>query len=271
MLHLSKNIRLLISYTIYENESSTEWVTFVHGAGGSSSIWFKQIREFQKHFNVLLLDLRGHGQSKPSLKDGFQKKYTFKSIAQDVLEVIDYLKIETSHFVGISLGTIVIRQLAEIHPDRVKSMIMGGAILKMNFRSQILMRLGNMFKYVLPYLVLYRFFAFVIMPKKNHKQSRLLFINEAKKLYQKEFIKWFKLTAEINPVLKWFRQVEINIPTLYVMGEEDYMFLPSVRQVVEKHYRSSKLFVIENCGHVVNVEQPNQFNQAVISFLKSKV
>jgi pimeloyl-ACP methyl ester carboxylesterase len=64
--------------------------------------------------------------------------------------------------------------------------------------------------------------------------------------------------------------VEINIPTLYVMGEEDYMFLPSVRQVVERHYRSSKLFVIENCGHVVNVEQPNQFNQAVISFVKSK-
>jgi pimeloyl-ACP methyl ester carboxylesterase len=107
------------------------------------------------------------------------------------------------------------------------------------------------------------------MPKKNHKQSRLLFINEAKKLYQKEFIKWFKLTAEINPVLKWFRQVELNIPTLYVMGEEDYMFLPSVRQVVEKHFKTSKLFVIANCGHVVNVEQPNVFNENVISFIHS--
>jgi hypothetical protein len=53
------------------------------------------------------------------------------------------------------------------------------------------------------YLILYKLFAFVIMPKKNNS---LLFINEAKKLYQKEFIKWFKLTAEINPVLKWFRQ-----------------------------------------------------------------
>ncbi|WP_291119880.1 alpha/beta fold hydrolase [Flavobacterium sp. UBA6135] len=260
----------MIAYTIYNNDSSTEWVTFVHGAGGSSSIWFKQIREFQKHFNVLLLDLRGHGDSKPTLSAGFQKKYTFQSIAQDVFEVIDHLKIEASHFVGISLGTIVIRQLAEMHPTRVKSMIMGGAILKMNFRSQILMKLGNIFKYVLPYLVLYRFFAFVIMPKKNHKQSRLLFINEAKKLYQKEFIKWFKLTAEINPVLRWFRQVEINIPTLYVMGEEDYMFLPSVRQVVEKHYKTAELFVIENCGHVVNVEQPLHFNTAVITFVQSK-
>ena len=97
----------------------------------------------------------------------------------------------------------------------------------------------------------------------------MLFINEAKKLYQKEFIKWFKLTAEINPVLRWFRQVELNIPTLYVMGEEDYMFLPSVRKVVERHFKSSKLVVVENSGHVVNVEQPNIFNETVISFVES--
>jgi len=258
----------MISYTLYNNENSKEWVTFVHGAGGSSSIWFKQIREFQKHFNVLLLDLRGHGNSNVQIKKAFKQKYTFQSIANDVLEVLDYLNIKSSHFVGISLGTIVIRQLAEIHPNRVKSMILGGAILKMNFRSQILMRLGNVFKYVLPYLVLYRFFAFVIMPNKNHKQSRLLFINEAKKLYQKEFIRWFKLTAEINPILKWFRQQELNIPTFYVMGEEDYMFLPSVRKVVEKHFKSSKLFVIANCGHVVNVEQYDVFNQQVIAFIQ---
>ena len=243
-------------------------MTFVHGAGGSSSIWFKQIRDFQKEYNVLLLDLRGHGESKTNLKKAFKHKYTFSALANDILEVLNHLQIQKSHFVGISLGTILIRQLAEMYPDRVQSMIMGGAILKMNFRSQILMFLGNTFKYILPYLLLYRFFAFVIMPNKNHKQSRILFINEAKKLYQKEFIKWFKLTAEINPVLRWFRQVELNIPTLYVMGEEDYMFLPAVRKVVESHYRSSKLCVIQNSGHVVNVEQPLLFNSEVLSFIK---
>jgi hypothetical protein len=68
------------------------------------------------------------------------------------------------------------------------------------------------------------FFTFVIMPKKESQAIAYSFINEAKKLYHKEFLKWFKLTAEINPILKWFRQVELNIPTLYVMGEEDYMF-----------------------------------------------
>lgn len=260
----------LISYSIHKNDSSTEWVAFVHGAGGSSSIWFKQIRDFQKHFNVLLLDLRGHGNSNSPIKTAFKQKYTFQSIATDVVEVLDYLKIKNAHFVGISLGSIVIRQLAEMHPLRVKSMILGGAILKMNFRSQILMRLGNLFKYILPYLVLYQFFAFVIMPKKNHRNSRLLFINEAKKLYQKEFIKWFKLTAEINPVLRWFRQKELDIPTLYIMGAEDYMFLPSVRLVVKSHVKTAELFVIQNCGHVVNIEQPVIFNETVITYLKNK-
>ncbi len=145
-------------------------------------------------------------------------------------------------------------------------MIMGGAILKLNFRSQVLMRLGVMFKSVVPYLWLYSFFAFVIMPNKNHKESRTLFVREAKKLYQKEFIKWFKLTAEINPLLRFFRNVEVKIPTLYVMGEEDYLFLPSVRKMTEAHL-SASLFVVESCGHVVNVEKPEVFNSAVLSYL----
>jgi pimeloyl-ACP methyl ester carboxylesterase len=258
----------LLSFSIYKNELSQDWITFVHGAGGSSSIWFKQIREFQKHYNVLLLDLRGHGESKNKIKMT-SSKYTFKAITEDILEVIDHLKIQSSHFVGISLGTILIRQLAEDHPSRVKSMILGGAILKMNFRSQILMKVGNVFKYVLPYLVLYKLFAFIIMPKQNHKQSRLFFINEAKKLYQKEFIKWFKLTAEINPLLKYFRQIELSIPTLYIMGSEDYMFLPSIKEVVKNHYNSSQLLIIDNCGHVVNIEQAQEFNELSIGFIKN--
>jgi|TARA_B110000902_G_scaffold151001_1_gene173596 pimeloyl-ACP methyl ester carboxylesterase len=263
--HILKN---LLNYYSYPHTTSKEWVTFVHGAGGSSSIWFKQVRDFKKHFNVLILDLRGHGNSKPKLKDTFKIKYTFDSITSDIVEVIDSLKIEKSHFIGISLGTILIRNLAEKRPELVKSMIMGGAIIKMNFRSQVLMKVGNIFKSVVPYMMLYKLFAFIIMPKKNHKKSRLLFVNEAKKLYQKEFLRWFKLTSEINPLLRFFRTKDINIPTLYVMGAEDHLFLPSIKNIVAKHVTSS-LFVIDNCGHVVNVEQPEAFNNQTIGFINS--
>ena len=147
-------------------------------------------------------------------------------------------------------------------------MIMGGAIIKLNFRSQILMKVGNIFKSIVPYMMLYKLFAFIIMPKKNHKKSRLLFVNEAKKLYQKEFIRWFKLTAEINPLLRFFRAKDIKIPTLYLMGSEDHLFLPSIKSIVVKHITSS-LFVVDNCGHVVNVEQPEIFNNQTIKFIHS--
>jgi len=147
-------------------------------------------------------------------------------------------------------------------------MIMGGAIIKLNFRSQILMKVGNVFKSIVPYMMLYKLFAFIIMPKKNHKKSRLLFVNEAKKLYQKEFIRWFKLTAEINPLLRFFRAKDIKIPTLYLMGAEDHLFLPSIKNIVAKHLTSS-LFVVDNCGHVVNVEQPEIFNNQTIKFINS--
>ena len=258
----------MLHYYSYPNANATEWVTFVHGAGGSSSIWYKQVRDFKKEFNVLILDLRGHGNSKPTLKDTFNSKYTFDSITNDIVEVIEHLKIQKSHFIGISLGTILIRNLAEKRPELVKSMIMGGAIIKLNFRSQVLMKLGVVFKSVVPYMLLYKLFAFIIMPKRNHKNSRMLFVNEAKKLYQKEFIRWFKLTAEINPLLRFFRAKDIKIPTLYIMGAEDHLFLPSIRHIVSEHL-SSTIFVIENCGHVVNVEKPVTFNVQTIRFIQS--
>ena len=106
------------------------------------------------------------------------------------------------------------------------------------------------------------------MPKKNHLESRLLFVREAKKLYKKEFMRWYNLTADLNPLLKLFRQIDVNIPTLYLMGSEDYMFLPSVEKISKAH-KQAKLSVIKNSGHVVNIDQPTEFNNRAISFIKS--
>jgi len=261
-------LAIVLHFTTYPKQENSPWVTFVHGAGGSSSIWFKQIRDFRKNFNVLLLDLRGHGNSKPKFKDSFKTDYTFDSISLDIIEVLDHLKIEKSHFIGISLGTILIRNIVEKYPSRVDKVILGGAIMKMNVRSRFLMKVGIAFKSVVPYMLLYKLFAFIIMPRKNHKASRLLFVNEAKKLYQKEFIRWFKLASEINPLLKFFREKDTHIPSLYVMGEQDHLFLPSIKKITDQQ-KNALLHVIKNCGHVVNVEQPNVFNQESIAFLKS--
>lgn len=258
----------MLHYNTHVIDPQADWVTFVHGAGGSSNIWFKQLRDFRKHFNLLLVDLRGHGGSKRSIEE-HQPHYTFQAIGDDVIEVMNHLGIERSHFIGISLGTIIIRDLSERHPGRIQSMIMGGAVMKLNLRGQVLMRLGQGLQSVIPYMLLYRFFAFIIMPRKKHRESRNLFIREAQKLYQKEFRRWFRMAAQVNPLLALFRFRDSGIPTLYIMGEEDHMFLPSISRLVQDH-RSSVLFVIPACGHVVNVERPEVFNVQAISFLKKQ-
>ncbi|QMU63385.1 MAG: alpha/beta fold hydrolase [Flavobacteriaceae bacterium] len=255
----------MLNHYIYKNKNTFKWVSFVHGAGGSSSIWFRQIRSFKKEFNVLMLDLRGHGNHK-TVSNTSNNKYTFDAITKDISDLLDYLQIKKSHFVGISLGTILIRNLAGKRPDLVESMVMGGAIMKLNLRSQVLMQLGNACKSVVPYMYLYRFFAFIILPKKNHKESRVIFVNEAKKLHRKEFIRWFTLSSEINPLLRFFRLKDIRIPTLYIMGSEDHLFLPSVKRIASMHTKAT-LHIIKNCGHVVNVEKPDEFNTTTIHFL----
>lgn len=271
--HIKQALRIkcfickMLSYSIHQDAPDLPWVTFVHGAGGSSTIWYKQLKAFSSNFNVLLIDLRGHGRSKAPIYERI-KNYNFSTIGDEVLEVLDHLKIQSTHWIGISLGTIIIRDITERHPQRSLSMIMGGAVMKLNKRGQVLMRTGAAFKSVIPYMVLYKFFAWVIMPKKTHKEARNLFVREARKLYQREFKRWFTLVAEVNPLLKFFRFKDSNIPTLYIMGSEDHMFLPSIRKIVEDH-RSALLHVIENCGHVVNIEQPEIFNNEAIKFLKS--
>ncbi|HKK24929.1 MAG TPA: alpha/beta hydrolase, partial [Gracilimonas sp.] len=177
-------------------------------------------------------------------------------------------EIDKAHFIGVSLGTIIIRTLGEIAPDRVKSAVLCGAITRLNIRSRILVFLGHTFKRFIPYMWLYKFFAWIIMPKKRHAKSRNLFIREAKKLYQKEFLRWFKLTNEVNPLLRYFKEREVKSPMLYVMGSEDHMFLPPVKSIVKEHTNST-LKVIDNCGHVCNVERPGAFNRVSIEYLKA--
>ena len=256
----------MLSYRRHFLSPEHEWVVFVHGAGGSSSIWYRQVRAFRKDFNVLLVDLRGHGDSQTL--SPIEGKYSFDVLAREILEVLDHERVEAAHFVGISLGCILIRILGEQAPERVRSMIMGGAIVRLNLRSRFLVGMGDACKRFIPFMWLYRLFAWVIMPRARHRESRLLFVGQAKRLCQKEFIRWYRLTAGVNPLLRLFEERELPIPTLYVMGDEDYMFLPPVARIAERHTRFTRLEVLPDSGHVVNVDRPDLFNLLSIQFIR---
>ena len=258
----------VLYHKIHYLSPDAPWVTFIHGAGGSSNVWFRQVKDFSQNFNVLLIDLRGHGKSSDIFKEWMsQRQYDFQDICLDIIKVLDHLKIERSHFVGISLGTIIIREICERFPERVIAMVLGGAVIRFNNRSRFLVWTAHRIKTLVPYMWIYKLYAYILMPKKRHKKSRNLFVKEAKKLYQKEFLRWIRITSQLKPVLKIFREKDSPRPILYLMGAEDYMFLPSVQIAANQHPNAS-LEIVPESGHVVNVDQAELFNQKAIAYLK---
>ena len=253
----------MLYHSIYKAENrSNKWITFIHGAGGNSSIWFNQVRFFKAYFNVLLIDLRGHGKSEVSPKG---TEYTFEIIIDDILNVLDHNKIEKSHFVGISLGSILIQKMIQLHSNRVEKIGLGGAILNLNLQSRFLMFMGKLTQSLLPFIWIYTFFAYVIMPYKAHRKSRALFIKEAKKISHAEFRRWYKLTATILPVLAKIRAKQLKPPTLYIMGIQDYMFLPFVKKIIMIH-QNATMIILPGSGHVVNIDQSDLFNDNLLNF-----
>ncbi|TNF45243.1 MAG: alpha/beta hydrolase [Bacteroidetes bacterium] len=256
----------MIYHKTFTLKNTVPWVVFVHGAGGSNAVWFKQLRDFKKHFNVLLIDLRGHGKSKQHYTDS--EIYKFNEIALDVIQIMDHLQIQKAHFVGISLGCIIIRAIDKLAPGRAESIILGGAVIQFNKKINTLVNTAKLLQAILPYMWLYRLNAWILIPSKKHAESRKLFIREAVKLGGKEFRKWLKMSNEIRENLHEFIRKEASAPVLYVMGERDHMFLPMVTNLVKNHI-NSKLEVIRNSGHVCNLDQPEDFNKRAIEFIKS--
>ncbi len=256
----------MIYHRKFKHPKSKTWVVFVHGAGGSNVVWFRQLKEFKKHFNVLLVDLRGHGKSKP-LNPSEDSGYSFDEVALDVIGIMDHLEIQKAHLVGISLGCIVIRAIDKLAPGRAESIILGGAIIQFNKTLKVLIHMARILNSVLPYMWLYKLNALILMPFRRHRESRNIFIKEAIKLGEKEFRKWMKMTREIKSNLNDFLKREPSAPVLYLMGDGDHMFLPMVTDLV-KSQLNARLEIIKNSGHCCNLDQANLFNEISIHFIK---
>lgn len=255
----------ILHYKLYRAQHQTPWMVFVHGAGGSTRTWQKQVAFFRDKFNLLVVDLRDHGESK-NISENYAG-FGFDIVATDVLKTMDSLQISEAHFVGVSMGSIIIRHIEQVAPKRVSSVVLAGGIFKMSRKINVLVGTAKVLTNILPFHTLYRIFALILLPRNNHAASRRVFIREAGKLQKSEVKKWLGLLHRLNTTLREMFNHRIAAPCLVVMGEQDHVFLEPAREYVNR-YGDVVLEIIERCGHVCNIEKPADFNEKCLRFIE---
>ncbi len=259
-LKLDKTNQLL-HYKSYRNASSLPWVTFIDGAGGIFQVWDKQLPEFKLHYNVLIIELKEKNGLSHSLDE-----LDLDAISNGILRVLEDNNIAKSHFIGLSLGTVFVNYFSWKYPKSVDSMILAGAITKINRRLRFLFKVRSALKSVFSSTAQFGIFSYYLLPNRNHRETRLFIIQQTTAWKEEEFLKWSEFTRKLNPVLNYLYSDKTEIPSLFIMGEEDKVFLPSVKRIASNK-SDALLFIIQDCGHIVNMEQAMLFNRMVIGYL----
>ena len=256
----------MLHYKTIERKQSNSWVVMVHGAGGSIEVWFRQVADFARHFNILLVDLVGHGGS---AKESVGKGFSISKAAEQVVEVVNHLKIEKCHFMGLSLGSIVVRMIAKYNPRKVESMVLAGAVTHLSSKTRLLFRLITRFRAIIPYRFIRRVIAKNIIPREQYEESNRLFLKETKKLSFSSFLNWIKVVEEFNEHIKNLFDERTSIPTLFLTGEGDRLFIDEVQQAASNGGENVSLVIVPNAGHVCNVDNKSFFNRHSLEFLRS--
>lgn len=257
-------MREMLHYETHLAQHTSEWVVFIHGAGGSIVTWKYQVEAFKPYFNLLLLDLRDHGKSK-NLQPAFEN-YNFDIVSDDILQVVDHLGITKAHFMSLSLGSVILQKIDQKRPRLIDKMIMAGGVFKADTKIRLFVHSAKFLNNFLPYRVMYDLFSLVVLPKKNHRRSRRIFRLQSQKLAPNEYLKWVELYKEFFKLLRSFFDQNLEKFSLIAMGDQDHVFFKAAKKFV-RHHQKAQLVIFEKCGHICNIEKYEEFNVKALMFL----
>lgn len=253
----------MVEYEIIEKDDTRDWILMLHGIGGSASIWYKQINALSQKYNLILPDLYGHGKTREVLP-----AYTFEGLADEMARLLDHLGLEQVHVMGISLGSVIACFMGVYHPSRIRCLVLGGAALGMDFRTRSMLYSGHLLKQFVPYMWLYQFFAWIIMPRPSQAMSRKIFAREARSLGGREFKKWYRLMRQFPLKVHEFENSGfLDLPKLFISGRQDHLLIDQVLSWARRD-PAAATHIIENCGHVCNIQAAEEFNRVALDYLK---
>ena len=248
----------------YEEYGQGSPVVLLHGLGSSMQDWENQKEALSANHKLILLDLRGHGRS-----DRPKGKYSIEGFANDVLALLDHLQLQKVHLVGISMGGMVAFQIAVDQPQRLLSLTIVNSSPEVRVNSLAsAVQLGKrwLFSRLLSMHSIGVMISTMLFPKPEQAHLREQVV-ERWRLNDKH-----AYLASLDAIIGWGvrdRLNRITCPVLVISADQDYTPVAQKQAYVDELARA-KLLVITDSHHATPVDQPQQFNQALLEFIDKR-
>jgi len=246
----------------YETAGAGHPLVLIHGGQMDRRMWDEQFALFSKSYRVIRYDLRGFGKS-PASTNVYADE-------EDLAALLKYLHVEKAYVVGLSLGGRVAIDFALTHADMLDAIVpVAPGLSGFHFSSDPTdmdswraAQAGDWEK-VTEYWLKNAYMAPAMENPKIAPRLHELALENAHENLDNPV-----LDSTLNPPAI-DRLPDVKTPTLIIVGNRDVSDIHEICGLLYARIPGAKEIVIQGSGHIVNMEQPEQFNQAVLNFLAS--
>ncbi len=249
-----------------EGSENAPVIIFIHGFPFNKSMWIKQAEALKENARVIAYDVRGHGDTDSGTQD-----FSIELFVQDLISLLDKLKIEKAILCGLSMGGYIALNAVENHPERFSALVLCDSnciadtpdAKEKRMKAIENIRENGVKNYVdesIEYLLAAE--NFTTKPGLVD-EIRTMMVNTAWKTLVNtlQALSTRKETCSKLP--------EIRIPVLIIVGKEDIVTPPEAAQFIHEKIKGSLLSILPHAGHLSNLENPDKFNEILKKFIAS--
>lgn len=248
---------------VFDSDNGKEPLIFVHAFPLNSGMWDSQEKEFTDDYRVILYDVRGLGANRQS-----NNQFMMEHYAEDLISIIEGLSINQLNAVGLSMGGYIIQRALLKRKELFKTAVFADTRLENDSNDGLAARASAIRK-VLDGQRDEFLEAFIVnlVNKDNYKNAELIkTIKSMISVNTNEGIAGAMLALATRPDnTNAFNGVDI--PVLAIVGRDDVLTPLECSQKIINNFKNSELVVIENSGHLSNLENPTSFNNHLRIFL----
>lgn len=251
-------------FYIEEGLSTSPPVVFLHGFPFNHEMWKGQIELLRNDYRVIAYDLRGHGKSYVG-----DAQFTIEQHVDDLIGMLDVLKIDTAIIVGLSMGGYIALRALERNPERFHAAVLCNTKSEADTNEGKIKRFDSM-KGVRKHgsgVLAEAFVRNVFAPETfTRKPDAVRFIKDIIRATPELSIAGtlLALAARTDTTASL---ANIRIPTLILAGQHDVTTPPQDAQAMHARIPGSELHIIPDAAHMSNLENPDAFNGHLLTFL----